>query len=445
LISEGLFQTPFALQSCQTGIAPTPCNVADGGIIPNPFNGFLTPAPGTPIDWAQFRPILLFGQVPKQLKSQYTEQYNFNIQRELAKDLVLQVGYVGSQGHRLLATHDINFGNAQTCLDLQAMSVLNSDPNLTCGAYFADVPYDIPAGDLLPPGGLHLPYGPTPVVTGATTTTPITLVGLRPFSSPNCNPMTGTGCPTDGVPVFSSIFSQDTVAQSSYNGLQTSLEKRFGRGLQFLAAYTYSKAEDSASSFEQILNPLCARCNISNSLFDARHRFVISYYWELPFRKYEGAKHYLLNGWAVSGITTFQTGFPIRILSQDDQEFENSFDFELPGKPDQIAKFHTQDPRNHDGYFFDPTAFTTAADGTLGTAKRTICCGPGVKNFDFSVQKDTRLTERMNMQFRAEFFNLFNTTQFLNPDGNFSNGTDFGKVKRARDPRQIQFAVKFNF
>src|SRR3954471_10015301 len=149
LISEGLFQTPFALQSCQDGLA-TPCTASTGGVIPNPFNGFLSPAPGTPIDWAQFRPILLFGQVPKQLKSQYTEQYNFNVQRELAKDLVLQVGYVGSQGHRLLATHDINFGNAQTCLDLNGLfnsgnaaytAAGNGWGDTTCGAYFADVSY----------------------------------------------------------------------------------------------------------------------------------------------------------------------------------------------------------------------------------------------------------------------------------------------------------------
>jgi len=227
--------------------------------------------------------------------------------------------------------------------------------------------------------------------------------------------------------------------------LQASLEKRLAHGLQFLAAYTFSKAEDTASSFEQILNPLCSRCNIAPSLFDARHRFVISYYWELPIQKFSGAKRLAFNGWAVSGITTFQSGFPIRILSQDDQELQNSFDFELPGKPDLTAPFHTQDPRTHGGYGFDPNSFTEAALGSLGSAKRTICCGPGIRNFDVSIQKDTRMNERLNMQFRAEFFNLFNTTQFLNPDGNFSDGTDFGKVKRARDPRQIQFALKFNF
>src|SRR5262249_19068497 len=151
-----------------------------------------------------------------------------------------------------------------------------------------------------------------------------------------------------------------------------------------------------------------------------------------------------------------------RILSADDQELENSFDFELPGKPDLTGHFTTGDPR-HNGfcaigtggstgvpcqpglYAFDPNAYSPAALGTLGTAKRTICCGDGVKNWDFSVQKDTRLTERVNMEFRTEFFNLFNTTQFENPDGNITDGSDFGRVKRARAPRAIQFALKFSF
>ncbi len=81
----------------------------------------------------------------------------------------------------------------------------------------------------------------------------------------------------------------------------------------------------------------------------------------------------------------------------------------------------------------------------LGNAPRTICCGPGISNFDFSVQKLTRLGERTNLEFRAEFFNIFNHTQFLNPDGNITDGLDFGRVKRARDPRLVQFALKFYF
>ena len=85
--------------------------------------------------------------------------------------------------------------------------------------------------------------------------------------------------------MFSSIFAQDTIANSGYNSLQASLDKRFAHGLQFTLAYTFSKSIDEASSFEGILNPLPGANNRSLSLFDATHRIVASYYWELPIRK----------------------------------------------------------------------------------------------------------------------------------------------------------------
>ncbi|MEY2414021.1 MAG: hypothetical protein QOD84_2627, partial [Acidobacteriaceae bacterium] len=437
LISGGLFNTPFISQS--------------GGVSPNPFNGILTPPHGTPTDWSSFRPILLFGELEPHLRSQYTSQYNLGIQREIGKDMVLSVGYVGSQGHRLLATKDLNFGNAQTCLDLQNISDLTGDSNLACGPFFADSAYSIAAGEI--PNGvtLHLPYGSPGVVAGPNPT-PITLVGLRKYSSPSCDPYTGNGCPSDGVPVFSSIFAQDTIANSNYNSLQASLEKRFTHGLQFELAYTFSKSIDNASSFENILKPICDRCNRSLSLFDARHRLVISYLWQLPIPQYDGAKGKILDGWGVSGITSFQSGFPIRIESSNDSELENSFDFELPGKPDLVAPLHTFDPRKNGGYYFDPTSFALPVQSNtstplqlLGNSPRTICCGPGISNFDFSVQKLVPIGESKHFEFRAEFFNIFNHTQFLNPDGNISDGTDFGRIKRVRDPRNVQFALKFAF
>jgi len=437
LLSEGLFNTPFVSQN--------------GNTAPNPFNGILTPTPGTNIDWSSFRPILLFGELEPHLRAQYTSQYNFGIQRELSRDLVFSIGYVGSQGHRLLATKDLNFGNAQTCLDLQHISDLTGDGNLACGPFFADSSFSIAAGEIPSGVTLHLPYGSPGVVTGPNPT-PITLVGLRQYSSPSCDPYTGNGCPSDGVPVFSSIFAQDTIANSNYNSLQASLEKRFSRGLQFEVAYTWSKSIDNASSFENILKPICDRCNRALSLFDARQRLVISYLWELPVPQYQGAKGKFLNGWAVSGITSFQTGFPIRIQSSNDSELENSFDFELPGKPDLIAPFRTMNPRTNNNYYFDPNSFALPVQSDsstplqlLGDAPRTICCGPGISNFDFSVQKMLPVGENKHFEFRAEFFNVFNHTQFLNPDGNISDGADFGRIKRARDPRNIQFALKFAF
>ncbi len=441
-IAEDLFNTPFVSQSGATG---------DLSVTPNPFNGILTPPPGTPTDWSAFRPILLYGELEPKLRAQYTAQYNFGITRELAKDMVLSIGYVGSQGHRLLVTRDINYGNAQTCIDLQNISDLTGDADLACGPYYADSSFSIAANEIPDGVTLHMPYGSQATVTGPNPT-PISLVGLRKYSSPNCDPFTGNGCPSDGVPVFSSIFAQNTEAASNYNSLQASLEKRFTHGLQFQLSYTWSKSIDNASSFENIVKPICDRCNRSLSLFDARQRLVLSYLWQIPIPRYQGAKGKVLNGWAISGITSFQTGFPIRIQSANDSELEYSFDFELPGKPDLIAPFHTQDPRKNGGYAFDPNSFALPeqTDSStplqlLGNSPRTICCGPGINNFDFSVQKITPVGEGKHFEFRAEFFNIFNHTQFLNPDGNITDGTDFGRVKRTRDPRNIQFAVKFAF
>jgi hypothetical protein len=432
-----MFNTPFLDQS-GTFSYPNPFGLPSLAGV----NGILNPKRGQPVDWGMFRPILLFGQFQPKMRSQYSAQYNLTIERELTRDLKLQVGYVGSQGHRLLATHDLNYGNPQTCLDLNA--VLGAG---TCGPYFADSAFSIPAGTVLPVD-FHLPYAQNNSVipAGTTLTNGLTLVGLRRYSSPQCDPLTGNGCPGDGIPVFSSIFAQDTIANSAYNSLQASLDKRFAHGLQFTAAYTFSKSFDEASSFEGILNPIDPRRSRSLSVFDARHRIVLSYYWDLPFHHYTGAAGKVLNGWAVSGITTFQTGFPIRITTLSDNELMYSFDFELPGEPDLVAPFHTLKPQSNGNYFFDPTSFSEANTfGRIGNAPRTICCGPHISNTDFALLKTIQLSEAMRVDFRAELFNIFNHTQFFNPDGNFSDGQQFGQVGQARDPRLVQFALKFFF
>jgi hypothetical protein len=456
----------------------TPFLSQDGGTaFPNPFNGILNPPRGQPVDWSLFRPILLFGQAAKNPRTQYAEQYNLTIQREVAKNMVLQLAYVGRQGHRLLASQDLNPGNPKTCLDLQALSDSSGDPNLACGPFFADTAYsfNLPAGSVF-----HMPYisGPTPggpnipcpianappacTITGASGGTPINLVGLRPYSSPLCDPLTGTGCPPDGVDVFSSIFTQNTISNSAYNSFQASLEKRFSNGLQFTASYTFGKSLDNASTFENLVDPVNPKRNRSLSLFDAKNRFVFSYYWEFPVPKYQGFKSKVLNGWAMSGITTFQSGFPIRITEQDDIELQSSFDFETPGQPNVGAPFHTINPRKLTcaaGTGTDPTtctlinagfntdAFTedTVALGTIGNAPRTVCCGPGINNWEFGFVKSTPIGERYKVDFRAELFNAFNHAQFFQPDGNTTDGTDFGRVRRARDPRLMQFALKFYF
>jgi len=451
-ISAIMFNTPFVFQ-------------ADGSTAPNVFHGFLNPTKGVDPGWANFDPIVLFGQFQPHMRSQYSAQYNFGIQRELNPGTKLQVAYVGTQGHRLLATHDINYGNPQTCLDLNNLSNLTGDSSLSCGPFFADSSFTIAAGEIPSGFTLHLPYGPQATVTGPNPQ-PITLVGLRKYSSPHCDPLTGVGCPTSGTPVFGSIFAQDTIANSAYNSLQVSLERRFTQGLQGQIAYTWSKSIDEASSFEGILNPINPRASRALSLFDASQRIVSSFYWQPPIPKYSGFKGGFLSGWAASGIVVFQTGFPIRITSQADNELMNSFDFELPGEPDLIAPFHTQRAQGNGRYFFNPNSFTENATnnavapcsagavfgcfdpslfGRIGSAPRTICCGPHISNTDISLLKDFHLNESKYFEFRADLFNIFNHTQFLNPDGNSTDGTQFGQVTQERDPRLVQFALKFYF
>src|SRR5207245_11363338 len=125
--------------------------------LPYTLEGYMQTNSADTVVWSIFRPILLYGASQPHLRSQYAEQYNLSIQRHLTKDLVLQVGYVGSQNHRLLATHDLNYGNAQTCNDLQTISDLTGDSSLACGPFYADSQFVISANDIPAGDTLHLP------------------------------------------------------------------------------------------------------------------------------------------------------------------------------------------------------------------------------------------------------------------------------------------------
>jgi len=289
------------------------------------------------------------------------------------------------------------------------------------------------------------------------------LVGIRPYSSPNCPPIgpnIGAGCPADGTSIFSNIFSEDTVANSNYNGLQISLEKNYSHGLVFQGSYTFSKAIDQGASFENELNPINPRATRGLSLLSAKHRFVFSPVWELPIPKYPGFKGKALNGWQASAIITYQSGFPIRIQNQNDAELQSSFFFEDTNTPYVTGKVQFLDPRKNGGLLFNTGAFcdpivgfpATGAPasacpqqlGSFGNTPHALCCGPALSNTDLVIAKRTPITEKINTEFRAEFYNTWNHTQFENPDGNFTNAT-FGTVLKARDPRVMQFALKFLF
>lgn len=453
VLEQFVAEPPFGISnSISNPLLGAPFVDQGGNLHPNPANGILSPPRGTAQDWSLFRGAVLYGDFPSKLRTQYSAQYNLTIKRQLPGNILFQVGYVGSQGHRLLAIHDVNAANSQTCIDLAAAGQ-------GCGPFAEDQAYSftLPAGSVF-----HLPYAPggpngqnvpcpfvgapaACTVTGAAGGTPITLVGVRPYSSPHCNPMGGSGCPVDGSPVFSSIFAEDSVAYSNYNSLQALFEKQYTHGLQFQAAYTFSKSLDNASSFEEILNARNFRSTYGPSLFDARHRFVFNAVWDLPVPKMEGFKGKLLNGWQVSGIYTYQTGFPIRITSGSDNELQGSTSgFITPGEPNLVGKFVTHDPRKN-GYVFDPSLFNnTVTPGQIGSSPRTLCCNPPINNWDAGFFKDTHFGEKLNVEFRTEIYNVLNHAQFYSTDGNFADST-FGQFLKVRDPRLLQFGLKFIF
>jgi hypothetical protein len=163
----------------------------------------------------------------------------------------------------------------------------------------------------------------------------------------------------------------------------------------------------------------------------------------------------LTNGWSVNGITRFATGLPVTLVETDDQSLLGTAfggPITLPvDTPNLIAPVRTMNPRNTGGQYFSTTSFGPSVRGQEGNSSRRFFHGPGINNWDFALIKNTTINERMNLQFRAEFFNVFNHTQFLNPIGitGFSGGVatsaSFGQVAGAASPRIGQLSLKLNF
>lgn len=324
--------------------------------------------------------------IQRDLRTAYMQHWNLNVQRQFGLHSVLEVAYVGSKGTKLLTARDINQ----------------------------------PQPSALPPG---LPFVPRP------------------------------------DPRFDDIDLLESRANSNYHSLQTRFQQRFSKGLSALVSYTFSKSIDDASNFFSSAgdpnfpqNSYNLRAERGRSNFDVRHRFSASYTYDLPFGR--GRAHLtdagwattLLSGWQTSGIISLQSGRPFTVALLSD--IDNS------GTGRSILGFGANDRPNVSGdpnlgshttdRWFNTAAFTFPARGTFGNAGRNILDGPGYHNVNASLVKDTALSERLNLQFRAEVFNLFNHPNFNLPD-NFLGSPTFGRITSARDPRHLQFAFKLLF
>jgi Carboxypeptidase regulatory-like domain/TonB dependent receptor len=292
------------------------------------------------------------------------------------------------------------------------------------------------------------------------------------FCTSNGN--TPQNCPTAPRRPFPTVDSSIATLRandfSNYNSLQLHLEKRFSNGLQFGVSYTFAHSLDDASSASlgslnngDFRNQLTPWLEYGNSDFDVRHRFVVNYAYELPFGRGKkwgsnasGALNQVIGNWQVAGITTAQTGNWFTIT-------------------DAVTNVSTADGGGTVGFFevrpnvvgnpnaapcVSGTVFNTCAFAdnttffTFGNAGRNIVRGPGLQNWDFSVFKLFPIKEQMHLEFRAEFFNIWNhVNPLLGPAGAISEepqavefGTpQFGFPIAARDPRFIQFALKFYF
>ena len=367
---------------------------------------FTIPAPGATGIWGQYLPISTAPTFRTDNKLPYSEQFNFTIQREIARTAVLTMGYVGSRGRHLLSTIESNPGNPATCLLIAALMPVGQG----CGPFGEDSIYVVPG-------------------TGQT------FNGTRPYSVTS-----GRGL-ANGQLDFQSNTWEATVANSTYDALQASLEKNVGN-FRLLAAYGWSKSFDNSSGFYDQINPYTAQHSRALSTFDLTHNFVVSYSYDFPFAKSaHGIRGKVLAGWTLSGITRFTTGFPVTLSEGDDASLCGCGGADVPNYNGQAI--HFSNPR-HGGQYFDTGPFTFEDPGVAGNSSRRFFHGPGINNWDLALHKGTQITEKAALEFRAEFFNVFNHAQFTSPSGGIDAG-NFGQVTGVRAPRIGQLALKFSF
>ena len=376
--------------------------------------------PDSSFNWTQATPISGSDYLNPRDKTPNVQQFELSLQRQLGSSTVLTASYVGSVGRHLLTFEDANPANAALCQFLSNPANLAAGQT-PCGPFGEDNVYTLANGVTL--------TGPTVVTAGGVTT----VNGTRPTYGIN----------------FGSNADMQTVASSSFNSLQVSV-KHNEKYANFLVAYTYEKSIDNGSTSFDATNNFNSRLSRALSVFDVPQDLTVSYTVQLPFDKFTGgANKRLTAGWALSGIATFAKGEPVQLSESDDNSLSGTFTATIdePSYANNGSHlFVNRNPRSGQPYF-NPSYFVTEQPGQVGNAMRRFFSGPGIYNFDMALLKDTQITESMQVQFRAESFNIFNHAQFNNPSGQIDNTGQggFGYVTSARDPRIMQLALKFLF
>ena len=406
-------------------------NVAGAQNHPNRFP-IAFPTPGQAVNFATFEPFDLSQPSPK-FRSPYAQNFQLTVEREFPSQIVARISYVASLGRHNQITPE---GNPITQAGHDACL---ADPNCIANASIQN--YNYPT---------HTLYG---------------------------YPDTTNG----GVNEFPSVGIISTEGSSSYNSLQAGLDKGLTHGLFLQASYTYSHALDNGSNFENSgfggvrgYNQYDTALNYGDSSYDARHRFVLSPIYRVPFKasgKVYSARNLLAAGWEISGIATFATGFPFDISYGGFGSFnslwcsQTSY-YACPDIPVQTAKLQKMNLRVPDAtdgfanFFYGETAATAGAGtsfadepiGSFGNIHRNPYHGPGILNTNVVLAKNIPFSSDgvRSLQLRLTSTNAFNHTQFNLPDGNLADGTvsqggTFGQVTGAAQGRQTQLAAKIYF
>jgi hypothetical protein len=333
------------------------------------------------ISSAGLPPTAVLGTVNEDRKTPYLEQLSLHLQQQLIANWVLEVGYLGSAGRQLIGRQDLN------------QAALNA------------------------PGGNS------------------SVSSRRPY------------------PMFASIWQFFGGENANYNAMTATIERRFADGLGVLANYTFAKSLDTYSSaFTDYNSPHHISANrkldYGRSAFDVRSRFAASVSYELPFgdgrRFLHPGSRWLrtcVTGWQVNTMMQFQTGLPFSVLLLTDRSNTGTIATQRPNRTGDGSL--PPDKRTPERWF-NTGDFVLNLVNTWGTSGRNILDQDGIKSVDLSFLKNSRLTERVLLQFRAELFNLWNASNF-GPPGTFLDGANFGVVTTAGPPRHVQLALKVLF
>lgn len=377
-------------------------------LFAGPYQAALQIAPSFPIPFqGNSIPLITIGNAltSNPGTTPYVVQYNFNVQRQLPGNLTLTASYVGSRGVNLIVPVD---NNPIVPRNVNGVQVFQSATNPAVGQ-----------------------------------------------SAPRVNPNTGIGA---------LIFSRPN-APSWYNSFQLYVTRNLAQGLQFQSSYTYSKCLDQGSvayglegnaGNSQQLNPYDQTTEKGLCGFDVRHNYTGNLVYLLPFKGNQ-----LISGWQASLIASMRTGQPFTVLTGFDRA---SIGGAATSRPNLVPGRSTNPILGTPDRWYDPTAFSLQAPGTLGNLARNTLTGPGLVNFDLSLAKTFKIAEKLNAQFRAEAFNLANHANFGMPVNTLFTGPSCaaGQTGNCAGPgipnpnagritstvttsRQLQFALKLMF